>query len=95
MIYSIKLTTQFKRDFKQCIKRGLNEEKLKEVLNLLVIGASLPRKYLDHPLQPSKEYKNCRELHIEPNWLLIYKYSNDNVILYLLRTGTHSDLFRP
>ena len=94
MIYSIKQTSQFKKDFKLCIKRGLDEEKLKEVLNLLVMGASLPQKYLDHPLQPSKEYRNCRELHIEPNWLLIYKYSNDNVILYLLRTGTHSDLFK-
>ena len=41
----------------------------------------------------SKEFKNCRELHIKPDWLLVYKYSNDNVILYLIRTGSHSDLF--
>ena len=64
------------------------------VVKLLSEGAVLPHKYFDHPLQPSKDYKNCRELHIEPDWLLIYKYSNDNVILYLLRTGTHSDLFK-
>ena len=41
----------------------------------------------------SKDYKNCRELHIEPDWLLIYKYEENDLILYLVRTGSHSDLF--
>jgi mRNA interferase YafQ len=94
MIYGIRQSSQFKKDFKLCIKRGLNIEEFKTVLNLLQNGSVLPEKYLDHPLQPSRVYKNCRELHIEPNWLLVYKYSNENVILYLVRTGTHSDLFR-
>ena len=75
------------------MKRGLNKDALIEVIELLSNGSVLPQKYFDHPLKPSKEYKNCRELHIEPDWLLIYKYNNDNVILYLIRTGTHSDLF--
>ena len=57
-------------------------------------GNVIPEKYCDHQLKPSKDFKNCRELHIEPDWLLIYKYSNENVILYLVRTGTHSDLFK-
>lgn len=93
MKYEIQQSSQFKKDFKLCIKRGLNLEEFKHVLNLLQNGSSIPEKYRDHPLQPSRLYLNCRELHIEPDWLLIYKYSNENVILYLLRTGTHSDLF--
>ena len=93
MIYTIKKTTQFKQDFKLCVKRGLNLEEFTGVLVLLQNGACLPEKYKDHPLQPSKFYKNCRELHIEPDWLLVYKYSNDDLILYLVRTGSHSDLF--
>lgn len=93
MIYNIRKTSQFKKDFKLCIKRGLKVEEFTEVVGLLQKGAPLPEKYLDHPLQPSRLYKNCRELHIEPDWLLIYKYSNESVILYLVRTGTHSDLF--
>ena len=93
MIYIIKQTTQFKKDFKLCLKRGLDPEKFKTVLTLLQQGNSLPEKYRDHPLQPSKQYKNCRELHIEPDWLLVYKYDNNNLVLYLIRTGSHSDLF--
>ena len=93
MIYKIKQSSQFKKDFKLCLKRGLKIELFEEVISLLSEGSVLPLKYFDHPLKPSKEYKNCRELHIEPDWLLIYKYNNDNVILYLIRTGSHSDLF--
>ena len=94
MKYSIRQSSQFKKDFKMCVKRGLDINEFKIVLELLQNGAILPEKYLDHPLQPSKDFKNCRELHIEPDWLLVYKYSNDNIILYLVRTGSHSDLFK-
>ena len=94
MIYGIRKSSQFKKDFKICLKRGLCIEEFTKVITLLQTGAVLPEKYKDHPLQPSKDYKNCRELHIQPDWLLIYKYSNDNIILYLVRTGTHSDLFK-
>ena len=94
MIYTIKKTSQFKQDFKLCIKRGLDINEFETVLNLLQNGESIPEKYRDHPLQPSKDFKNCRELHIEPDWLLVYKYSNDNLILYLVITGSHSDLFK-
>ena len=93
MNYSIKETTQFKKDFKTCVKRGLNPNKLKEVLTLLQKAEVIPIKYKDHQLQPNKRYKNCRELHIEPDWLLVYKYSSDKLILLLIRTGSHSDLF--
>ena len=93
MTYKVVLTNKFKKDYEKCLKRGLEIQELKTVITLLSEGATLPQKYFDHPLKPSKDYKNCRELHIEPDWLLIYKYNNDNVILYLIRTGTHSDLF--
>ena len=93
MKYEIRKTSQFKKDFDAVIKRGLDINEFRTVLELLVNGSTIPEKYRDHPLRNSKDFKNCRELHIEPDWLLVYKYSNDNVILYLIRTGSHSDLF--
>ena len=94
MIYGIRRTSQFKKDFKTCLKRGLDINEFITVIDLLQNGSVLPEKYQDHPLRSSKDYKNCRELHIEPDWLLVYKYSNDNLVLYLIRTGSHSDLFK-
>lgn len=94
MIYTIKKTNQFKQDFKLRVKRGLDVNKLVKVLTMLQNGIALPELYKDHPLQPSKDFKDCRELHIEPDWLLVYKYSNEYLILYLVRTGSHSDLFK-
>lgn len=93
MIYKIKITSQFKRDYKLCLKRGLNVRELKEIVRVLQNGTELPEIYLDHQLQSSKSYSDCRELHIKPNWLLIYKYGEIDS-LYLIRTGTHSDLFK-
>ena len=94
MTYTIKETTKFKKDFKTCIKRGMKLDSFVTVLSLLQNGSVIPERYRDHPLTPSKDFINCRELHIEPNWLLVYKYSEENLILYLIRTGTHSDLFK-
>lgn len=93
MKYGVRRTAQFKRDFKKIISQGKDVSEFKKVLELLVEGETIPEKYKDHPLWNSKGYKNCRELHIKPDWLLIYKYSNENLILYLLRTGSHSELF--
>lgn len=94
MRYDIRRTSQFKSDFKLMVKRGVDLTEFQYVLSLLANGEVIPEKYKDHPLQNSRDFKNCRELHIEPDWLLVYKYSNDNVILYLIRTGSHSDLFK-
>jgi mRNA interferase YafQ len=91
--YDVKRTSQFKKDFKAIIKQGLDIKELEKVLEILINGDVVPEKYKDHPLRNSKDFKNCRELHIEPDWLLIYKYNNDQLILYLIRTGSHSDLF--
>ena len=93
MKYDVKRTTQFKKDFKTIVKQGLDIKELEKVLEILINGEVIPEKYKDHPLRNSKDFKNCRELHIEPDWLLIYKYNNDQLILYLIRTGSHSDLF--
>ena len=94
MTYKIVETTKFKKDLKLCLKMGLNIKKFEEVVTLLKNGEPLPFKYFDHPLKPSKNYVNCRELHIEPDWLLVYRYNNEELILHLLRTGTHSNLFK-
>lgn len=67
-------------------------DKLFEVINLLAEGKKLDLKYRDHEL--SGNYKGTRECHIEPDWLLIYEYQNDVLVLMLYRLGSHSELFR-
>ena len=88
-----KFTGQFKKDYKLAEKRGCNIDKLKEVITLLCEEKPLPESYRDHQLVNSRNYKNMRECHIEPDWLLIYKVVEDTLILELIRTGSHSDLF--
>lgn len=86
-------TGQFKRDYKQAVKRGCNPKKLETVISLLCNEKPLPESCRDQGLSDSKNYKNMRECHIEPDWLLIYKAEYKTLILKLIRTGTHSDLF--
>lgn len=68
-------------------------ELIREVIKILASGEKLPSKYRAHQLTASKKYKDVNECHIQPDWLLIYKINNNKLMLYLLRTGTHSDLF--
>ena len=89
--YNIVQTTKFKKDLKLAKKRGYNLSLLREVVDLLTEGKSLPEKNKDHALIGN--FVGCRECHITPDWLLIYEISNNELILYLARTGTHSDLF--
>lgn len=86
-------TGQFKRDYKLAIKRGCNQDELQKVITLICKEQPLPDKYRDHALINSRKYKDMRECHIEPDWLLIYKVYNEILILKLIRTGSHSDLF--
>ena len=86
-------TGQFKRDYKLAIKRGCNQDELQKVITLICKEQPLPDKYRDHALINSRNYKDMRECHIEPDWLLIYKVYNEILILKLIRTGSHSDLF--
>ena len=89
--YKIAQTGKFKKDLKLIQKRGYDLSLLGIVVNMLAAGCELPEKYKDHSL--SGDYKGCRECHITPDWLLIYEVSDGELILYLTRTGTHSDLF--
>lgn len=86
-------TGKFKKDYKLAVKRGCDISKFKKVVTLLCEEKSLPAEYRDHQLVNSKNFKDVRECHIEPDWLLVYKIEKDLLILQLLRTGTHSDLF--
>ena len=80
---------QFRRDVRRGEKRGKDMGKLRQVLLLLLNGEPLPERYKDHPLRGN--WNGYRDLHIEPDWLLIYRIFGDE--LHLARTGSHSDLF--
>ena len=89
----LEFTSQFKRDYKLAVKRGFNPAKLEEVVTLLQAEKPLPERFRDHDLTNSRNYKDMRECHIETDWLLVYKVYRDILILKLIRTGSHSDLF--
>lgn len=82
-------TGSFKRDLKRVKKRGKDLGKLEKLLRLLVEQSPLPDRYQDHPLKG--QWKGSRDVHIEPDWLLIYRVEGPD--LMLLRTGTDADLF--
>ena len=85
----VKNSGQFRKDYKKCVKRGLNIELLKNVVAILAVPEPLQEKNRDHNL--TGNYEGYRECHILSDWLLIYRYDGD--YLELVRTGTHSDLF--
>ncbi|MBR4684098.1 MAG: type II toxin-antitoxin system YafQ family toxin [Spirochaetia bacterium] len=82
---------RFVKDLRLAIKRGFKIELLDEVVTKLANQEKLPEKYHDHPLFGN--YKDFRECHIQPDWLLIYSIDDKDLELYLFRTGTHSDLY--
>ena len=87
---SIRRDTQFKRDVKRLQKRGKDLDKLKKIIQSLIKAEKLEVKHRDHQLKGL--FKDCRECHIEPDWLLIYRIEGSE--LCLVRTGSHSDLFK-
>lgn len=91
MKYTVKPTTKFQKDLKRAQKRGYDISLLTEIIKKLARGEQLPEKNKDHSL--SGDYVGCRECHITPDWPLIYEIDNGELILYLTRTGIHSDLF--
>ena len=91
--YQIRYTSDFKKNYKKIKRQGKNVEKLKIVVSKLASGLELEEKYKNHVLTDSKYYKNCGECHIEPDWLLVYKYINNELVLVLVATGSHSQLF--
>ncbi len=82
-------TAQFRRDLKKVQQRNYDMQKYKDVVLLLLAEQPLPKRYRDHGLKGV--WKLYRELHIEPDWLLVYKIDGDDCIF--TRTGTHADLF--
>lgn len=91
MKYEIVPSNQFRKDLKLAAKRGYDINKIKEVIARLANGEVLEAKFRDHLL--TGDYGGFRECHIQPDWLLVYQIHNSRLILFLARTGTHSDLF--
>jgi mRNA interferase YafQ len=82
----------FKQDYKRIKKQGADISLLEKVIGILQREEPLPAEYLDHQLKGN--YTGFRELHIKPDWLLIYKINGKELLLILQRTGSHSELFR-
>ena len=93
MKYKIKFLSSFKKQLKQAARQGKDIDKRFKVVEKIAQGEELDEKYRDHQLQKNKYFNNCRECHIEPDWLLIYKINKDELVLYLVKTGSHSEVF--
>ena len=93
MKYKIVLTSAFKKELKRIKKSNKDLTKLTNIVNKLARGEKLDYKNYDHALVNSTRFKSCRECHIEPDWLLVYKIDDGDLVLFLIETGAHSDLF--
>lgn len=91
--YDVQYTSKFKKDFKKMLKQGKDESKFLDIIKVLANGKELEEKYRNHELTNSKHFKNCYECHIEPDWLLVYKIQDEQLVLLLFATGSHSHLF--
>ena len=89
---AVKSTKQFNKGLKKALKQGKDLGKLKKVIQDLANNKELEIKYRNHKLVDNKYYKDCFECHIEPGWLLVYQYINNNLVLLLVNTGSHSDI---
>lgn len=92
MKYEIKMSSKFKKDLRAAKKSGHDLNELDKIVRMLAEGKKLPPKNRDHDLHGN--FEGARECHIEPDWLLIYQYNNNELILYLISTGSHSNLLR-
>lgn len=86
----LRFTAKFKKDYKRIKKQGKELSKLESVLETLMRGEALPEAMRDHSLGGT--YREHRECHIEPDWLLIYRIDEDELVLTATRTGSHSEL---
>ena len=84
-------TTQFKKDYRSAMRRHMDIELLDDIIRTLSRGEDLPKKNKDHAM--TGNWVGHRECHIQPNWILVYRIEDDVLVLTLVRTGTHSDLF--
>ena len=91
MIYKVKYSSKFKKNYKLAKKRGMDVQLLEEIIDKLRRQIPLEKRYKDHELKG--RYKGFRECHIQPDWLLVYLVEDDVLVLTLVDTGTHADLF--
>jgi mRNA interferase YafQ len=91
-MYTLEFTNQYLKDLKIIRKRNYNEIKLNRLIKLLIDGRTIPPRYKNHKL--SGKYKNLSECHISPDWILIYIRNTSSNLITLIRTGTHSDLYK-
>ena len=89
----IKYQSQFKKDYRKAVKRGFDPKILETVLGYLILRKPLPLKYKDHMLRDSRDYKKVRECHLTSDMLLVYQIKEEELILKLIRMGSHSELF--
>ena len=90
-MYEVIYTGQFKKSLKLCVRRGLDVNIFKTVLDMLQNQGQLPAEYRPHKL--TGKYTGCWECHMQPDWLLIWEQDDHQLRLILIDTGTHSDLF--
>ena len=91
MSYTILTTNQFKKDLKRCHKRGLPMDILKQAIDILKETGTLPASYKPHKLRGNRQGQ--WECHLQPDWLLVWEQNDTELILLMLNTGTHSDIF--
>lgn len=91
MKYTVKYSSLFKKSFKKCIKRGYDERLFRDAIAVLSEIGTLPTKYRPHKL--SGNYCGLWECHLAPDWLLVWSQNDSELVLILMDTGTHSDLF--
>lgn len=90
MKYIVKRAAKFEKDLKLAQRQGCDINKLNSIVKLLAEGQSLPPQHRDHPLKG--ELTGYRECHINADWLLVYKLMNKELVLYLVRLGSHSNV---
>ena len=84
--FTVDFTKNFKKEYKRVMKQGKDISKLNIVISKIASGEMLEEKYKDHKLYDNKKFKNCRECHIEPDWLLVYKIDDMQLLLLLVET---------
>ncbi|GHV48723.1 hypothetical protein FACS1894204_13120 [Synergistales bacterium] len=90
-MFDLRTTSQYRKDRKLAKKRGFDMDLLDDVIQQLIEGKTLDPKLNDHAL--TGNYEGFRECHVQNDWLLIYARDNDQLVLVLTQTGSHSDLF--
>lgn len=90
--YRVEYSAKFKKSLRKVLKQGKNLEKLEKIIFKLANKEELELKYRNHNLVDDKKFKGCKECHIESDWLLVYKYIENELVLLLINTGSHSEL---